>query len=234
VSARRGLIGFGTVLVVGLIALLVAGAGAKPTRAFSLDVPNVGPASTLSGGQRACEAPIPVPSAFGSLQIWASSIGGDALLAATVSDATSGRVLARGQTIVRQGTFGYPVELVGTVPAGRPVRICLTNTSRAPVYLDGSGQTNPAVHLTVAGKPTAMGISLVAVSPKRHSLLSQLSTVFARAALFRPGWVGQWTFWLLLIGVALAIVLVGAAVAAASADERRAAAASAEDGPSSS
>ena len=90
-SARRGLIGFGTVLVAGLIALLVAGASAKPTRAFSLDVPNVGPASTLYRGQGACETPIPVPSAFGGLQIWASSIGGDALLAATVSDAASGR-----------------------------------------------------------------------------------------------------------------------------------------------
>jgi hypothetical protein len=218
-SARRGLIGFAAVLILGLIALLVSGASAKSTRAFSLYVPNVGPAVTVYRGQRACEEPIPVPRAFGSLRIWASSVGADALLQATVSDANNSRVLARGQSVLRQGQFGYPVPLSAVVPPGQPVRICLANTSPPAAYLDGSGQTDPNVHLTLDGKPVAMGISLVAVSPQPHSLLSQLSTVFSRAALFRPGWVGAWTFWVLLIGVAVAIALAGAAVAVASSDD---------------
>jgi hypothetical protein len=218
-TAHRAVAGFAVVLTLGLIALLVAGAAAKSTRAFSLGVPNVGPATTVYRGQQACESPIPVPAGFGSLRVWASSVGGDALLAATVSDAQSARVLARGQTVVMSGAFDYPVDLSADVPAGRPIRICLTNTSRSPVYLDGSGQTNPSVHLTTAGKPVALGISLVAIAPNPRSLESQLSTVFSRAALFRPGWVGEWTFWVLLVALVLALGLAGFAVASAAADD---------------
>ena len=29
--------------------------------------------------------------------------------------------------------------------------------------------------------------------------------MFERAALFRPGFVGAWTFWLLLLGVVIAV-----------------------------
>ena len=39
-----------------------------------------------------------------------------------------------------------------------------------------------------------MRATLVARPP---TLLSDIPTVFERAALFRPGWVGVWTFWLL-------------------------------------
>lgn len=218
-TARRAVAAFAVVLALGLIALLMAGAAATWTRAFSLSVPNVGPVATVRAGQQACESPIPVPAGFGSLRVWASSVEGDALLAATVSDAQSSRVLARGQTVVGPGATDYPVELSADVPAGRPIRICLTNTSPSAVYLDGSGQTNPAVHLTTAGKPVALGIALVAVAPEPHSLESQLSTVFSRAALFRPGWVGSWTFWVLLVLVAVGLGLAGFAVAAAGGDD---------------
>jgi hypothetical protein len=214
-TARRAGAGFAVVLTLGLIALLVAGAAAKSTRAWSLGVPNVGPVATVRGGQQACESPIRVPAGFGSLRVWASSVGGDALLAATVSDAQSSRVLARGQTVVMPGASDYPVELSANVPAGGSIRFCLTNTSPSPVYLYGSGQTNPSVHLTTAGKPIALGISLVAVAPQPRSLESQLSTVFSRAALFRPGWVREWTFWVLLVLVAAGLGLAGFAVAAA-------------------
>lgn len=218
-SARRAVAGFAVVLALGLIVLLVAGAAGTSTRAFSLGVPNVGPVTTVRAGQQACETPVPVPAGFGSLRVWASSIEGDALLAATISDAQSSRVLARGQTVVGPGATDYPVELSADVPAGRPIRICLTNTSPSAVYLDGSGQTNPAVHLTTAGKPVALGISLVGVAPQPHSLESQLSTVFSRAALFRPGWVGSWTFWVLVVALVVALGLAGFAVVSASSDD---------------
>ena len=83
------------------------------------------------------------------------------------------------------------------------------------MYLDGSSQTNPAVHLTTAGKPVAPGIALVAVAPEAHSLESQLSAVFSRAALFGPaGWgagPSGCCSWLVAVGLGLA----GFAVAAA-------------------
>jgi hypothetical protein len=220
-TARRGLTGFGVVVAVGMIVLLAAGTTAKYTRAFSVGVPDVAPVATVYKGQQACESPIPAPSAFGSLQIWGSAVGGNSLMAVSVTDAKSSAVLSRGQTLVMQGMSVYPVPLSAAVPAGRPVRVCLVNATGPPVYLYGSGQANSAVHLTVAGKPVPLGIALVAVRPQPQSLLSQLSTVFSRAALFRPGWVGQWTFWVLLIAVAVAMGLAGAAVAAAGAEDGR-------------
>jgi hypothetical protein len=42
-----------------------------------------------------------------------------------------------------------------------------------------------------------------------HVLLSSLGLVLSRAALFRPSWVGSWTFWVLLLAL-LGTVPLGA------------------------
>jgi hypothetical protein len=44
--------------------------------------------------------------------------------------------------------------------------------------------------------------------------------VFERAALFRPGWVGAWTFWLLLAALVIGVpTLLGRALRAALEEE---------------
>jgi hypothetical protein len=37
------------------------------------------------------------------------------------------------------------------------------------------------------------------LEPERSSLLARLADVAERASLFRPGWVGAWSFWALLV-----------------------------------
>ena len=49
-----------------------------------------------------------------------------------------------------------------------------------------------------------------------QSLFSMLPTIFRRAMLFRPTWVGAWTFWLLAAAVLGAFALGAVAVARAS------------------
>lgn len=217
--ARRGLVAFGLVLAVGLVALLVAATVPRPSRAFSLDVPNVGPVTSLAAGHRACESPIEDPSAFGGVRVWAASVGEPGILHVTVGDAGGARTLASGYAPVSVAEQPVTATVGATIPAHRQLRVCWTDIGPAAVDLFGSAPVQPSVRLTADGKPVAAGLALVMLTPHSRSLLSQLSTVFSRAALFRPSWVGSWTFWVLLGGVIVALGLGGFAVALATDDE---------------
>ena len=119
-TTRRGVLTFALVLAVGLIALLVSGAAAKPTRAFSLYVPNLGPVTTLAPGHRACEAPIDGPVPFGGVRVWAQSVGEPGILQAKVTGARGSGPLARGVSAVTLGESPVTVSLNATTPAHRP------------------------------------------------------------------------------------------------------------------
>jgi hypothetical protein len=217
VSVRRDLLAFALVAVAGVAALLAFGARPVQTRAFSLDVPDVGAVATLSRGQQVCERPIIGPTAFGGLRVWLLAPSASGALDVTVSDAATGRSLALGRIVVPAGapTGPFATGLTDTVPAHRPVRLCLLSGRPGTITLLGSAPTNPSVHLTVAGKPSTMGLATVMVAPHRHSLLASLPTAFRHASLFRSGWVGPWTFWALAAGIVMAFVLVAVAIASA-------------------
>jgi hypothetical protein len=218
VSARRGLIAFMVVLVLGLAGLLVSGSSAHRVRAFALGVPNVGPAATLEPGRRACESPIAVPAAFGAVRVWASFVGAAGGLDATVLDAAGRRQLARGHAVVPRIGGALTATLNTTVAAGQGVTVCFRNTGPLAVNLLGSGPVDVHIRLTVAGKPSPLSLALVAFSPRKKTVLSEVPRMFQRAGLFRFSWIGTWTFWVLLAGVVVALGLCGAAVAAAGSD----------------
>jgi len=48
-------------------------------------------------------------------------------------------------------------------------------------------------------------VALELVRAPERSLLSEVPDMFERASLFRPGWMGAWTFWLLLAAVAIGV-----------------------------
>jgi hypothetical protein len=56
---------------------------------------------------------------------------------------------------------------------------------------------------TVGGKQVLSRIAVWFLPPnhEKRSLLSHMGEMFRRAALFRPSFVGAWTYWLLLVGV---------------------------------
>jgi len=77
---------------------------------------------------------------------------------------------------------------------------------------------------TVAGRPQAARVAVwfMPRAGARRSLLSRAPTIFARAALFRPGLVGGWTYALLLFVVApLALVMAVRCLALAAAGSTR-------------
>ena len=61
-------------------------------------------------------------------------------------------------------------------------------------------------------------IALELIRSDDRSVLGALPDAFDHAALFRPGWVGAWTYWCLLAALAVGVPLLVRALASA-ADE---------------
>ncbi len=103
----------------------------------------------------------------------------------------------------------FPIPRMPAKPAGVPVSLCVS--AEGPVSWAGT----PLLPL-VASPPTLAGTALsarIAVwylpsAGSRRSYLDRAGEVFARAALFRPGFVGAWTYPLLLVLVLPALALL--------------------------
>ena len=81
----------------------------------------------------------------------------------------------------------------------------------------GSAVSEPGV--TVTGIPAGQRFSLVLLSDGDRSLLGSLSLAFSRASLWRPSWVGAWTFWVLVIALLVTFGLAVVAVVRAADDD---------------
>jgi hypothetical protein len=217
VSKRDGRIAFVLVAALALAGLLAAAATDQRSIAFSLDVPDAAAVVALDAGQSACQAPVKAASAFAGIRAWTrpDTAPGTAL-EVSVRDVGSGRLLASGRLAAR---FGAPPEhsagLGVTVPPGRQIAVCLRNSGQGRVSLLGSSPGPASGSITVEGKPTQAAVSLVFLRARPRSLLSLFPTVFERAALFHPAWVGAWTFWGLVVALLGAVALSAVAVAQA-------------------
>jgi hypothetical protein len=84
--------------------------------------------------------------------------------------------------------------------------ICLTpGDTGGPVFVWGTNQLSNTDHPVRLGKhkdvPNRVALWYLPKTPQERSILAQLGTVFERASIFRPRFVGPWTFWLVLFGV---------------------------------
>jgi hypothetical protein len=228
VSARSGVLAVALVAVFGIAALLVAAGGNERSTAFSLDVAPTSPVATLNKGQAACQGPITVTDPFGYVTPWispfqppgVSAVGAipGAALAVTVRDATTNASLATGQVAGGYLTAIAPaVALTQTIPSGRRIRVCLRSRGPSTVQLLGAALANAAAMgddgRLDGSDTTAMALLFIRRHPR--SLLSLVPAILRRAALFRPGWVGPWTYWMLSVAFLAAFALAGLAVARA-------------------
>ena len=67
--------------------------------------------------------------------------------------------------------------------------------------------------------PPGEKFSLALLSDGDRSLLGSLPTAFSRASLWRPSWVGAWTFWVLAIALLATFGLAVVAVISAAGDD---------------
>jgi len=84
--------------------------------------------------------------------------------------------------------------------------ICLTpSDTGGPVFAWGTNQLSDTDHPVRLGRhkdvPNRVALWFLPKTPQERSILGQLGTVFERASIFRPRFVGPWTFWLVLFGV---------------------------------
>ena len=202
---------FALAALVATAALLLAGGTDHRSTVFSLDVPNNLQASPLHPGQTLCQGPIEATAGFTSMQLWALPPRGLAVWIRSARGRRPGRP-AGDDALTGRMTFSFGMQ---PVIAGTRFSVCIRDAGRAPVAIQGGPPSRTAGELTVAGQHDQYAAAMVFVRAHGPSLLSLLPTVFARASLWKLGWVGAWTFWLLLAGILVAVVVAAAAVAEA-------------------
>jgi hypothetical protein len=217
--AARAFLAVAAVAVLGLLAASVVDGH---DLAFTNGVPITHVAAVIRAGDQACQREIKVIEPFSVVEATATGLGHKTQpLRIEVRDARTRRRLAAGSS-----PEGYPDHAplpvrVGPVAAGRRIDVCVTNDGRKRIGLEGGKAES------VMGSPLVVGalreedlaLTLRFRRPAPRSVLSQVPVMFRRAALFRPGWVGPWTFWVLAFLVVLAVpALLARALARAEAE----------------
>jgi hypothetical protein len=208
-------VAFGLALL-AVLGLLAAGAQHMGVRTASADTPNQVAMPPMRPAETACEGPLTSDGPARSVGIWGTSGAGGADLTLKVQDAATRGVLASGALRATPGDEERVARLRSEAPGGRPLRICVTDDA-GTFSLTGSSAGAPG--LGVTGLPPGQKFALVLLSAGNRSLLGSLSTAFGRASLWRPSWVGPWTFWVLALALLAAFGVGAFAVLQAAGDE---------------
>ncbi len=214
-TIRRVWLSCAGLAMIALVALLFAASRDVMVREFSNRAADEQSVALLRPPQRVCEGPVASPAQTRAVGIWGGSVIGVARLTVAVEDAGTGSRVASGKIDATKPTE-YIARLTNPVPGGQPLRICLMGNLNTFSLL-GSPATDP--NAAMSGGKAGMQFSLALLNDK-PSLLSSLPTAFSRASLWRPSWLGSWTFWVLAVALLGTFGLGVAAVAsAASADD---------------
>ena len=105
----------------------------------------------------------------------------------------------------------FPIPKTPDSPSARYASLCV---QAGEGEVEWSATDVPSIvsqSLTVAGAPQPAQLSVWFLPPagSRRSFVQQASAIFQRAAMFRPGIVGAWTYWVLILLVLPAIGLLG-------------------------
>jgi hypothetical protein len=198
------LIALAVLAVIGLIAIMATD---KRDLAFTLGVRPTQVATVLRPGSEACQRPIDVSSEADSVEFQVGTYRRPGEPLEVMVRNASGRI---GSARV-PGGYADNSRLrvrVGEIKEGDRIAACIRNLGRSRLALyGGPDQAARTSALFLEGKPQPADITLIFHRESR-SMLSQLSDIFERAALFHPGWVGSWLFWVLAAAVALGVPLL--------------------------
>lgn len=197
------------VLIAALVVLLVAAANDRSTVAFTNDVPSSAEVASVAPGRVLCQhvADVPEESDGVSVPLYSGQIGASFRL--EVRDARSGRTLGAGDGVTPEVPNSVAIP-TGTISAGRPLDVCIENTSSRRLGIYGVGEGDRRVF---RGTVRAGPISLVFFDEQGATLLDRIPEALQRAELFKPAWVGAWTFWVFAVLAVVAIpALLGIAL----------------------
>jgi len=214
-TRSRASVPFALFALLVVVGLLVSGAKPIAIRASSIGVPDAHTVAVAGPHHQVCEGPVRSQYAFQSVVLWAAYVGG-APLVRVWSDTSGSRTLI-SQGLVEPSSPGsvgpYTARLRSSVDADVSASICVLDKG-GRFELHGAAPSYGGA--MIAGSKPRRAFSLVTLRSDSHSFIGSLSLAFSRASLFRPSWVGAWTFWLLLamlLGtIPLGVVAISAAI----------------------
>ena len=223
-SRRAALVAFVVVLALGLAALLAAAITTTSSTSQTLGVIPVYPiAPLMPHGGTACEEPVAVSEPIERVRFNVGTFGRPGPPLTVLINKWGGPQLAQGHVAAGWVDNGTPqVVPVRRIEPGQYIRICFRNDGRIRANVFGdlgtgtvgtklSAQPRPTItpaQASVDGVSITGDMSIAFVTKRSHTLLSQIPKVFARAALFRPPFVGPWLFWILLAALVLGAPLM--------------------------
>lgn len=231
---RRQLVWAAIVAVIAGASLLAVAATDQRERAFAVGpVPPHGVAAELAPGQTACQGPIDVAAPATDVRlVLGAPAGSGPPLRLTIRDLDAGGGVIADAAI--EGGYGDGASPTASIPEleeGGLIELCLQNTGSGPAdlygslppddrppYADRPAPNSSQLEVPRAGGENVLSIDFLRAEPA--SALSLVPEIFTRASLFRPGWVGAWTFWILLAALLVGVpALLGRSLAAAVGDD---------------
>lgn len=155
--------------------------------------------AVLQPGREVCVSPAYAATPTDAIAVWGGPVLSNARVDVTASTLTGSPVLADGR-FTASSAREYVARLSAQVAANRHFRVCVRAAFNA---------------FSVLGTPPNPSLALL----HRVSGLAALRLAFDRASLFRPSWVGSWTFWVLALAFLAAFGVAVAAVARATAED---------------
>lgn len=211
------------IALAGLVGLALAAVVDRRDLAFTPGVPITRVAAVLEGGETACQRRVRVIEPFQAIELVPRWLGAPGpALALRVTSYRSRRERARVPV-----PGGYPDNRplrvrTGPVRAGGRIDVCVTNRGPGRVGIEGGeAESAPTSPLFVDGRRNEASALALRFLGEPRSVASQVPVIFQRAALFRPGWVGPWTFWALALVVAVGVPALLARALATARDGRR-------------
>jgi hypothetical protein len=217
---RAGVGTFLVVAVLGLAGLLLVGLTDDRDLAFTLGVRPSATSTAVAPGATVCQEPILVPESFTRVRLRAGTpLRPGQPLEVTVRNAANRQVVGRGQVAGGYVDGSDLIATVGPVEPGQGIAVCVRDAGdrRALLYGNAAGASLRS-QAKERGRVLDTDLTVVFLRPERQTVLSELPDIFDRASLFRPGWVGSWTFWLLSALTLIAVPLMLARALADSSD----------------
>jgi hypothetical protein len=205
----------GGLLVVVALALVGGLAERRPT-AFSAQVPPAQVVARLRANRPVCQGPIAVPRPFSGVEMWVVPTGRpSAPVSVSVErpGLRSSGSLVLGPDAIPGVMLTARAEFGQAVPSGALVRLCLRAGSGQQVALAGAAPTPASGRLSPAAGTGPMAATLTFLAPHPPTLIGLVPTIFDRAAVSHPGWMGGWIYWVLLAGLVGAVLLLARSLA---------------------
>ena len=202
---RRALPILGLALA-AVIVLAVVGVREERTRAFSLPVGPAAPVAKLFAGDTACQRPVVAQEDFEVVLVEVASAGPARLTVEAARPGRRGRPFAAVEVPSPGARTLTRVDLGRTIPQETRFELCVTNRRGGATAVYGArARTEDLSEVAGDGAEENSDMALTFLRDESFSVLSEVPEMFERAALFRPGLIGAWTFWLLFLAVVIGV-----------------------------